>query len=307
MQEKNNRDRSASIFGIPLVTAILSLCAVAVLLVFAVLAFVNIGNEAYTQTFSRVITGVMGALLIALTVQVIVVILPERKRASKSAVKPAPKVEPKVAPKLEVKPAPKTEPKVAPKLEAKPAPKPEPKVAPKSEAKPEPKVAPKSEKPSAPSARVEKGKNFFLVDRRSGRAINPAELTYESVSASMDHFFAGAVQNKGQLWLPGALTKCNFGAKGEFRAIAAYKMLIDLADADTDGGWRCFCACPTDTVVWIVGALNGAEPNMMHDLQIIKARFSSDPSKIRTLLTRNAPYLKKRALLYVTEHLKDFS
>ena len=303
MQEKNNRDRSASIFGIPLVTAILSLCTVAVLLVFAVLTFVNIGNEAYTQTFSRVITGVMGALLIALTVQVIVVILPERKRASKPAVKPAPKVEPKVAPKLEVKPAPKTEPKVAPKSEAKP----EPKVAPKPEAKPEPKALPKSEKPSAPSARVEKGKNFFLVDRRSGRAINPAELTYESVSASMDHFFAGAVQNKGQLWLPGALTKCNFGAKGEFRAIAAYKMLIDLADADTDGGWRCFCACPTDTVVWIVGALNGAEPNMMHDLQIIKARFSSDPSKIRTLLTRNAPYLKKRALLYVTEHLKDFS
>ena len=315
MQEKNNQNRGASIFGIPLVTAILSLCAVAVLLVFAVLAFVNIGNEAYTQTFSRVITGIMGALLIALTVQVIVVILPERKRARKPAVKPAPKVapksevkptpktEPKVAPKSEVKPAPKTEPKVAPKSEAKPAPKTEPKV----EAKPEPKALPKSEKPSAPSARVEKGRNFFLVDRRSGRAINPAELTYESVSASMDHFFAGAVQNKGQLWLPGTLKKCNFGAKGEFRAIAAYKMLIDLADADTDGGWRCFCACPAETVQWIVGALNALEPGMMRDLQIIKARFSSDPSKIRTLLTRNAPYLKKRALLYVTEHLKDFS
>jgi hypothetical protein len=84
-------------------------------------------------------------------------------------------------------------------------------------------------------------------------------------------------------------------------------MLIDLADADTDGGWRCFCACPAETVHWIVGALNEIEPGMMRDLQIIKARFSGDPSKIRDLLTRNAPYLKKRAMLYVTEHLKEFS
>jgi hypothetical protein len=183
---------------------------------------------------------------------------------------------------------------------------------PKPEPKPEPKPASPAPKPKrdpkpAPPAHAEKGKNFFLVDRRSGRPISPAELTYESVSASMDYFFSGAVQNKGQLWLPGSLTKCNFGAKGQFKAIAAYKMLIDLADADTDGGWRCFCACPAETVHWIVGALNEIEPGMMRDLQIIKARFSGDPSKIRDLLTRNATYLKKRAMLYVTEHLKEFS
>ena len=298
MQEKNGQNRGASIFGIPLVTAILTLCAVAVLTVFAVLAFVNIGNEAYRLIFSRIITGLMGILLLVLTAEVIFAVLPSRSGADKRA--PMPKSEPKPA-----APAPKPMPKSEPKPAA-PAPKPMPKSEPKPAA-PAPKPMPKSEpKPAAP-ARTEKGKNFFLVDRRSGRAIAPAELTYESVSASMDYFFSGAVQNKGQLWLPGSLSKCNFGANGQFRAIAAYKMLIDLADADTDGGWRCFCACPSETVQWIVGALNALEPGMMRDLQIIKARFSGDPSKIRTLLTRNAIYLKKRALLYVTEHLKEFS
>lgn len=148
--------------------------------------------------------------------------------------------------------------------------------------------------------------NFFLYDGTIGKNVPVSRLTADAVSRRMDLYLSRVSRNKGQLWLPGFLSQCDFGPEDQFREVTAYKMLLDLAEVDSEGGWRCFCSSAPATVQWIADSLRAVEPQMMKDVLFIKTRFSTDPSKIRACLTKNAPYLKKRMLLYVTEHLEDF-
>lgn len=148
--------------------------------------------------------------------------------------------------------------------------------------------------------------NFFLYDAEQNTNLSASQLTEELVSRRMDVYFARIAKNKGQLWLPGYLERCDFGAAGQFRPVAAYKMLLDLAEVDSDGGWRCFSAATPATVEWIADALRNEEPRMMQDVLLIKKKFGGDPTKIRACLVRNAPYLKKRMTAYVSAHLASF-
>ena len=148
--------------------------------------------------------------------------------------------------------------------------------------------------------------NFFLYEAGLGKNISEKDLTSEIVSRRMDEYFTRIAENKGQLWLPGYVEKCDFGAEGQFRAVSAYKMLLDLAEVDSEGGWRCFCACSPATVQWIADSLKEYEPHMMKDILFIKTKFGTDPSKIRDCLLRNAPYLKRRMVACVMGQLEAF-
>ena len=148
--------------------------------------------------------------------------------------------------------------------------------------------------------------NFFLYDAEKRKRLPTSALTPELVSRRMDAYIARIARSKGQLWLPGYLETCDFGAKGEFRPITAYKMLLDLAETNTDGAWRCFCASSPDTVRWIVESLRAYEPRMMQDVLRIKLQSGADPTRIRECLLRNAGYLRRRMVAYVADHLRDF-
>ena len=148
--------------------------------------------------------------------------------------------------------------------------------------------------------------NFFRYDAAMGRNIPVEKLTPEIVGARMDQYFSRIAESKGQLWLPGYLEKCNFGEGGRFRTVAAYKMLLDLAEVDSEGGWKCFSACAPATVQWIANALHTVEPAMMKDVLFIKAKFGADPSKIRACLKKNEAYLRQRMTHYVVSNIKLF-
>lgn len=148
--------------------------------------------------------------------------------------------------------------------------------------------------------------NFFRYDASTGRNLPVEKLTPEIVSARMDAYFSRIAQSKGQLWLPGYLEKCSFGENGLFRTVAAYKMLLDLAEVDSEGGWKCFSACSPATVQWIADALRAVEPAMMKDVLFIKSKFGADPSKIRACLKKNEAYLRGRMTHYVVSNIKLF-
>lgn len=148
--------------------------------------------------------------------------------------------------------------------------------------------------------------NFFRYDASTGRNMPVERITPDIVSTRMDIYFSRISQSKGQLWLPGYLEKCDFGEDGRFRTVAAYKMLLDLAEIDTEGGWKCFSACAPATVQWIADALRAVEPAMMKDVLYIKAKFGADPSKIRACLKKNEPYLRGRMTQYVVSNIKLF-
>ena len=148
--------------------------------------------------------------------------------------------------------------------------------------------------------------NFFLYDASRKANLPTSQLSEELVSRRMDAYLSRIAKNKGQLWLPGYLERCNFGAEGQFRTVTAYKMLLDLAEVDSDGGWRCFSAAAPATVQWIADALRDVEPQMMKDVLLIKTKFGGDPARIRACLVRNAPYLKKRMSAYVAANIASF-
>ena len=96
------------------------------------------------------------------------------------------------------------------------------------------------------------------------------------------------------------------GVKEIYRPLAAYKMLIDLGEADSDGAWRCFCAAAPETVKWIADTLKPLEPNMTKDLLAVKARFGNDPAKVRGFVLHNLKYLRARAMQYTVRSIDSF-
>ncbi len=148
--------------------------------------------------------------------------------------------------------------------------------------------------------------NFFRYDPAVGRNLPVERVTPETVNARMDAYFSRIVKSKGQLWLPGYLEKCSFDETPALRTVAAYKMLLDLAVIDSEGGWKCFVSCSLATVQWIVDALKGEEPAMMKDVLFIKMKFGADPTRIRACLKKNEPYLRLRMTQYVVSNIKLF-
>ena len=148
--------------------------------------------------------------------------------------------------------------------------------------------------------------NFFCYDAARGKNLPVSALTPELIGRRMDAYTMRIAKNKGQLWLPGYLEKCDFGGKEAFRPAVAYKMLLDLAAVDSENGWKCFTAAVPATVKWITDTLAPYEPQMMKDVWFIKMKFSNDPEKIRDCLVRNRPYLQKRMAAYVTQNIQKF-
>lgn len=148
--------------------------------------------------------------------------------------------------------------------------------------------------------------NYFLYDEDTGKNLSVAALTEDIVFERVDAFVAELVRKRSELWLPGRLDACAFGDNGEFAPLVAYKMLIDLGEADSDGAWRCFCAAAPETVKWIADTLRPYEPNMTKDLLAVKARFGNDPAKVRGFVLHNLKYLRARAMQYVVKSIDSF-
>ena len=148
--------------------------------------------------------------------------------------------------------------------------------------------------------------NFFLYDGAIGRNVPVAKLNGELINARLEEYVSRIAENKGQLWLPEHIQQCDFGAEKQFAPAVAYKMLVDLAEIDSEGGWKCFCASSQSTVQWIADALLPFEPNMTKDLLAVKARFGNDPAKVRGFVMHNLKYLRARAVQYAVKSIGYF-
>ena len=148
--------------------------------------------------------------------------------------------------------------------------------------------------------------NYFLFDAESNRNLPVEALSEDLVFERVDLFVSRLVRKRSELWLPGKLNACKFGEEGQFAPLVAYKMLIDLGEADSDGAWRCFCAAAPETVKWIADTLQPLEPNMTKDLLAVKMRFSNDPAKVRGFVMHNLKYLRTRAVQYTVKSLDSF-
>ena len=153
--------------------------------------------------------------------------------------------------------------------------------------------------------------NFFLYDPKTSRNIEVDELTFDRVNSRMSYFMSTLTSSQDRLWSDNVLTvnPARFGVKEIYRPLAAYKMLIDLAEIDRPEGWRLFlCASPA-TIDALLGALRAAGEDDM----IAKLRYAYDNAAdrddiewVRDYVTKNSNYIGHRMMGYVRKNIEWF-
>lgn len=153
--------------------------------------------------------------------------------------------------------------------------------------------------------------NFFLYDPKTARNIDVDELTFDRVNSRMSYFMSTLTSSQDRLWSDNVLTvnPARFGVNEIYRPLAAYKMLIDLAEIDRPEGWRLFlCASPA-TIDALLGALRVAGEDDM----IAKLRYAYDNAAdrddidwLRDYITKNSNYIGHRMMGYVRKNIEWF-
>ena len=153
--------------------------------------------------------------------------------------------------------------------------------------------------------------NFFLYDPKTARNIDLEDLTFDRVNSRMSYFMSTLTSSQDRLWSDNVLTvnPARFGVNEIYRPLAAYKMLVDLAEIDRPEGWRLFlCASPA-TIDALLNALRTAGEDDM----ISKLRYAYDNAAdrddivwIRDYVTKNSNYIGHRMMGYVRKNIEWF-
>ena len=149
--------------------------------------------------------------------------------------------------------------------------------------------------------------NYFLYDSRQGRNVSVQKLTFQMINAKMNRYLSAFAPSEGKLWTDRVLEKPDLDMADEFKPLVAYKLLFDLAEHDSENGWKCFEIASVETVSFICSALemNGDE-EMARNLRDMKAAMPINLKYIRDYLVRNRQYLKEKMRRYVYENIQKF-
>ncbi len=153
--------------------------------------------------------------------------------------------------------------------------------------------------------------NFFLYDTKTSRNIDVEDLTFDRVNSRMSFFMTTLTSSQDRLWSDNVLTvnPARFGVNEIYRPLAAYKMLIDLAEIDRPEGWRLFlCASPA-TIDTLLSALRTAgEDDMISKLRYAydNAADRDDIAWVRDYVTKNSNYIAHRMLSYIRKNIECF-
>ncbi len=149
--------------------------------------------------------------------------------------------------------------------------------------------------------------NYFLYDNRQGRNVSVQKLTFQMINAKMNRYLSAFAPSEGKLWTDRVLEKPDLEMPDEFKPLVAYKLLFDLAEHDSENGWKCFEIASVETVGFLCDALemNGDE-EMAQNLRQMKAATPINLKYIRDYLVRNRQYLKEKMRRYVYENIQKF-
>lgn len=153
--------------------------------------------------------------------------------------------------------------------------------------------------------------NFFLYDKKSGRNIDPDELTFDRVNSRMSYFLTTLTTSQEKLWSDHVLDASDdkFGFEGVYRPLTAYKMLYDLIEIDSPDGWRLFiCASPACIVAMTDALAANGEDAMVQSLRHAynNAANRDDYEWVRDFVKGNEKYIRRRMLAYVKKNMERF-
>ncbi len=149
--------------------------------------------------------------------------------------------------------------------------------------------------------------NYFLYDSRQGRNISVQKLAFQTINVRMNRFLSGYASSEGKLWTDKILDNPYLEMDDAFKPLVAYKLLFDLAEHDSEGGWRCFEMASYETVEFLCAGLEmSGDDEMAQNLRQMKAATPINIKYVRDYLVRNRQYLKEKMRRYVCENIQKF-
>ncbi len=149
--------------------------------------------------------------------------------------------------------------------------------------------------------------NYFLYDSRQGRNISVQKLAFQTINVRMNRFLSGYAASEGRLWTDKILENPYLEMDDAFKPLVAYKLLFDLAEHDSEGGWRCFELASYETIEFLCVALEmGNDDEMAQNLRQMKAATPINLKYVRDYLVRNRQYLKEKMRRYVCDNIQKF-
>ena len=149
--------------------------------------------------------------------------------------------------------------------------------------------------------------NYFLYDSRQGRTISVQKLSFQTINVRMNRFLSGYASSEGKLWTDHVLDNPYLEMDDAFKPLVAYKLFFDLAEHDSEGGWKCFELASYETVDFLCSALEmSGDDEMAQNLRQMKTATPINIKYIRDYLVRNRQYLKEKMRRYVCENIQSF-
>lgn len=154
--------------------------------------------------------------------------------------------------------------------------------------------------------------NFFLYDNKTRLNIDVSELDFDRIDTRMDYFMSLIASSREEAWrgnLFDDVDPARFGDQGVYRPLVAFKMLLDLAETDTDEGWQLFTTADPSLIDSVADALRDAGEDRLPRTLVEEynaVEDDADTEWIRDFLTGNVKYFRRRISEYVVGNINAF-
>ena len=149
--------------------------------------------------------------------------------------------------------------------------------------------------------------NYFLFNTALNVNISADKLTFEMIDARMNKYLSSFAKSEAELFTNGILENSAAKIKREFHPIVSYKLLLDLAENDTDDAWKCFVLATEMTIEYIaIGLAQNGDRDMADAIRQLKRAKPVNLKQTRDFLVSNKKYIKKRLFKYVQDNIDSF-
>ena len=149
--------------------------------------------------------------------------------------------------------------------------------------------------------------NFFLYNPSTNSNAAPESLTFEAANTRMNKYLARFASSEGKFWTEKVLDDPAVAISADFKPIVAYKLLYDIAENDSEAGWKCFVLATEETVGYIAdGVAQNGDAQLADSLRQLKGAKPLNMKQTRDFLVGNKKYIKKKFFKYVVENIDKF-
>ncbi len=149
--------------------------------------------------------------------------------------------------------------------------------------------------------------NFFLYNPSTNSNASPETLTFEAANARMNKYLAKFAPSEGKYWTDKVLEVSAVAIGENYKPLVAYKLLYDIAENDSEAGWKCFLLATEETVGYIAdGVAQNGDAQLADALRQLKGAKPINMKQTRDFLVGNKKYIKKKFFKYVIDNIDKF-